>query len=160
MSTHKKKRKHHRHVHNHVHEWDWREFIAKYWIGICIAALVPIVGIGAIIGWGAYQSHLYQVKYAPELETELGFTTESTLIQAGEEKTKALTIHTVHDGYMDKIGFRDGDIITSHSSTTFYKMLYTQREETVTVNVVDGGNGLPIENRKARTLRFLDPPKR
>ena len=168
MSAHKGSHKVHRHAHKHGQKHshkrsrgvDWREFFARYFLAFCVVAVAAVLGLGTFIGWGLYQNHLYQVTYRPEIESELGFTTDSVSVQAGAEKVEVLAIHPVHDGYMDKIGFHDGDIITSHNSTTFYKMLYTQREETVSVSVVDGGHGLPLEKRKVRTLRFLDPPRR
>lgn len=159
--SHKHDHKHdHKHGHKRAREFDLRDLFARYFFGFCIVALVAALGLGTFIGWGVYQAHLYQVTYRPEIEAELGFTTDSPWVKAGGAKVEVFTIHPVHDGYMDKIGFRDGDIITSHSLTKFYKMLYTQRERTVSVSVVDGGDGLPIKERKVRTLRFLDPPKR
>lgn len=168
MSTRKGSHKPHRHAHKHGHRHshkrargvDWREFFVRYFVVFCVVGVAAVLGLGTFIGWGVYQDHLYQVTYRPEIESDLGFTTNFISVQAGAEKVDVLTIHPVHDGYMDKIGFRDGDIITSHTATLFYKMLYTQRERTVSVNVVDGGSGLPLKDRKVRTLQFLDPPKR
>lgn len=171
MSEQTGSKKHHRHNHRHAHKHshkhsrkhvrklDLREMLSRYFLGLSILVGALVVGLGSMIGWGLYQAHLYQGVYAPELEKELGFTTGSPWVKAGDEKVEVFVIQPVAGGYMGKIGFQDGDIITSHSITEFYKMLYTQRGELVSVDLVDGGDGRPIEERKARTLRFHIPVK-
>lgn len=164
MSTHKASRHHHKH-HHHTrhHKRDWRDTVVKYRFAIFISLGVVIgllaLTIGSFIAWSAYQGHLYQSVYGPELEAELGFTIDSPWVQAGDAKVEVSTIHPEPNGYMDKIGFRDGSIITNHSATEFYKLLYTQRGRTVSVDMVDGGDGVSIEARKVKTIRFLVPPK-
>lgn len=150
----------HKHSHKHGHKTDWRELFSRYFFGLCVFVGVLALGLGILVGWGVYQAHLYQSVYGPELEKELGFTTGSPWVQAGDRKVEVSTIHPVSGGYMGKIGFQDGDIIISHSFTEFYKMLYTQRGELVSVDLVDGGDGRPIEQREIRTLRFHIPVKR
>ncbi len=154
-------KRHHKHAHKHTHKYscktDWREMLSRYILGIGIVLGALALGLGAFVGWGLYQAHLYQGVYAPEIEKDLGFTTGSPWVKAGGENVEVFVIQPVAGGYMGKIGFQDGDIITSHSITEFYKMLYTQRGELVSVDLVDGGDGRPIEERKIRTLRFHIP---
>jgi hypothetical protein len=156
-------KRHHRHAHKHTHKHrrntDWREILSRYFFALSILVGVLVLGLGTMIGWGLYQAHLYQGVYAPEIEKDLGFTTGSPWVKAGGENVEVFVIQPVAGGYMGKIGFQDGDIITSHSITEFYKMLYTQRGELVSVDLVDGGGGRPIEDRKVRTLRFHIPTK-
>ncbi len=156
-------KRHHKHAHKHTHKYsrktDWREILSRYILGIGIVVGALVLGLGTMIGWGLYQAHLYQGVYAPELEKDLGFTTGSPWVKAGGENVEVFVIQPVAGGYMGKIGFQDGDIITSHSITEFYKMLYTQRGELVSVDLVDGGDGRLIEERKIRTLRFHIPTK-
>jgi hypothetical protein len=156
-------KRHHRHAHKHTHKHrrntDWREILSRYFFALSILVGALVLGLGTMIGWGLYQAHLYQGVYAPEIEKDLGFTTGSPWVKAGGENVEVFVIQPVAGGYMGKIGFQDGDIITSHSITEFYKMLYTQRGELVSVDLVDGGDGRPIEERKIRTLRFHIPTK-
>ena len=167
MSTHRPDKHRHKHHHPrhhaHHHKLGWRDTFVKYRFAILISLSVVIglsvLTISSFIAWTAYQGHLYQSVYGPELEAELGFTIDSPWVQAGEEKIEVSTIHPEPDGYMDKIGFRDGSIITNHSTTEFYKLLYMQRGRTVSVDVVEGGDGVPIEARKVKTIRFLVPPR-
>lgn len=149
----------HKHAHKHEHKRDWRGEWSRYAFGIGVALSVLALGLGAVIAWGVYQAHLYQDVYGPALEAELGFTTDTPSFQVGERKIEVSVIHPVQGGYMDKIGFRDGDVITSHTLTEFYKLLYWMQGESVSVDVVDGGNGAPLEERKVRTRRFLIPPR-
>lgn len=159
MSTRKGKRRHHRHVHKH----DWREAVNKYSSSILIVlgAVIGIVvlSVTSILAWEGYQRHLYQGVYGPEIEKELGFTIDFPRFRAGDENVEVIAIHPVPNGYMDKIGFRDGDVILSHTVTEFYKTLYTKRGETTSVDVVDGGDGLALSARKVRARKFLIPPK-
>lgn len=156
-------KRHHKHAHKHTHKYsrktDWREILSRYILGIGIVVGALVLGLGTMIGWGLYQAHLYQGVHAPEIEKDLGFTTGSPWVKAGDENVEVFVIQPLAGGYMGKIGFQDGDIITSHSITEFYKMLYTQRGELVSVDLVDGGDGRLIEERKIRTLRFHIPTK-
>lgn len=157
MSKHRVKK--HRHRHHRKH--DWRDWVRKHSVGIGIAvgAIVGVVVLvfGASVGWQAYQASLYGGEYGSELESALGFTTDTVSVQAGGVNVPVFIIEPVPNGYMDKIGFRDGDIIKSLSFTEFYKMLHTQRGHVVSVDVVDGGDGAPMEARKVKTVRFLVP---
>lgn len=147
----------HGHGHKHAHRPDLRELLSRYFLGLAIGIGMLVAVLGGFLGWGIYQAHLYQSVYGPELQKELGFTTDSLRVKAGDQSVKVSVIHTVPGGYMDKIGFQDSDIITSHSFTEFYKLLYTKRGETTAIDLVDGGDGKPIEERKVKTLRFHIP---
>lgn len=96
----------------------------------------------------------------PELRSEFGFVSGSPYVRAGEKEVEVFTIHPVKGGYLDKVGFRDGDIVTSDSITGFYKLLYNSRGETVSVQVVKGGDGAPIDQREIKTLTFTIPGKK
>ena len=139
----------------------WRDLVERYAFAAKITAGVligaAILGLGASSAWDRYQHTLYQGEYGPELQAEFGFDHASAWIQAGDEKVEVFTIHPFPGGYMDKIGFKDGNIIISCSITEFYKMLYTERGRPISVDLVEGGDGLPIESRKIKTIQFLVP---
>lgn len=150
---------HHKHHHKHSSRTDWRELITPYLPALAVALGVLVLALGGLLGWGIYQSHLYRNVHGPALEAELGFKIETLSVKAGDSRIDVAVIHPVVDGYMSKMGFRDGDIITSHTLTEFYKMLYTRRGETVSTDVAEGGDGRPVEERKQRTLRYHIPVK-
>jgi len=107
--------------------------------------------------WISNQAEIYQGEYGPELRREFGFSTGSPYIRAGEEKIEVFTIHPEKGGFMGKAGFRDGDIVISESFTGFYKLLYNSRGSAVSVKVVKGGDGPPLDQRQTRTLTFIVP---
>lgn len=157
----KHRHRHHHHHHKHAHrkspQRDWQDFIARYYVPLVIAALIPVLGLCGYGGWALFESYRYQNHYGPALETELGFHLEAPLVQAGDKNARVNVIVPIPGGYMEKIGFLPGDIITSHSATEFYKMLHQERGRVMTVNVVDGGDGAPIETREVRTRKFAIP---
>ena len=109
--------------------------------------------------WTSSQAHLYQSKYGPELRNEFGFASGSPYVRAGEKEIEVFTIHPAKGGFLDKVGFMDGDIVTSESITRFYKLLYNSRGRTISIQVVKGGDGPSIDLRETRTLKFTIPGK-
>lgn len=147
----------HHHRNKHGQQRDWQDFIARYYVPLVIAALIPVLGLCGYGGWSLFESYRYQKQFGPALETELGFHLESPLVQAGDKNERVNVIVPIPGGYMEKIGFLPGEIITSHSATEFYKMLHKERGRVMTVTVVNGGDGAPIEAREMRTKKFAIP---
>lgn len=123
-------------------------------------SITLIILAGLFLGWGrwiAYQASLYQGERGPELRRELGFGVGSPYIQTGDRRTEVFTIYPVADSVMETAGFRNGDIVLSTSITRFYKLLYHSRGKSVTVEVVKGGNGVALDQRKLRVITFMVP---
>ena len=127
-----------------------------------LIGLVAIIIAGSFLIWAWWtssQAHLYQSEYGYEIRREFGFTHGSPYVSTGKKEIEVLTIHPVKGGYLDKVGFRDADIVTSESITGFYKLLHKSRGRTISVQVVNGGDGAPIDQRETRTLTFEIPGK-
>jgi len=131
----------------------------KIWKPIGLVMIIIAGSFSFWVWWTVSQAQIYQSKYGPEIRSEFGFTHGSPYVSAGRKEIEVLTIHPAKGGYMDKVGFRDGDIVTSESITGLYKLLHNSRGETVSVQVAKGGDGLPINQRETRTLTFTIPGK-
>ncbi len=131
----------------------------KIWKPVGLAMILIAGSFSFWVWWTVNQAQLYQSKHGPEIRSEFGFAHGSPYVHAGKKEIEVLTIHPVKGGYLDKVGFRDGDIVTSESITGLYKLLHNSRGETISVQVVKGGDGAPIDQRETRTLTFEIPKK-
>lgn len=124
---------------------------------IGIFSLAGIVLLLIVIWWITSQAELYQSKYGPELRREFQFNHGSPYIDVEGERKEVFTIYPKSGSLLYKAGFRDGDIIVSESITGFYKLLYHSRGKQVSVDVVDGGDGQPVEERELRVITINIP---
>lgn len=74
---------------------------------------------------------------------------------------RLLTIEEVAPGgVFDRAGFRQGDVVLDLSINGLFKLLHRGRGEQVTIRVVDGGDGPPLNERPERTLTSVVPAAR
>lgn len=115
----------------------------------------------AFIGWGWWigeQTKLYQIARAPQIEAAYGFTASTPQVRVHDKRRQVFAIHPDEKGLLYAAGFRDHDIILSHQMTAFYKALYHQADKTLSFKIIDGGDGLPLNQRELRTIT-LTPPR-
>ncbi len=124
-------------------------------VGSVLALGATFVGM---VGWILVEAGVYQVMYGPGLEQQFGFTHGSPYVDSGGDYREVFTLHPTKDGNLSKAGFEDGDIVRSHKITGFYKLLHQSKGKTVSVTVVEGGDGIRIEDRKERVLTINVPP--
>lgn len=124
---------------------------------IGIILLAGIVLLLILIWWITSQAQLYQSEYGPGLRREFHFNHGSPYIVVEGERKEVFTIYPKLGGLLYEAGFRDGDIIVSESITGFYKLLYHSRGRQASVDVVDGGDGPPLEERELRVITFNIP---
>jgi S1-C subfamily serine protease len=66
-------------------------------------------------------------------------------------------------GAFAKAGFKIGDIFLDlherHSISELYELLENSRGKTITLRVVPGGNGPPLEQRPVRSIRLKVPSR-
>lgn len=126
------------------------------WFGILfLAAFVGLLVYVPTEAW-YYQEHLGR-----DLERDLGFRHGSPYISCGDEHCEVFTIEALNPtGVLWRAGFRDGDIVKGHHISGFYRLLHRNRGSEVTVKVIEGGNGLPLDQRQERELHFVVPAAR
>lgn len=101
----------------------------------------------------------WQVHIGGPLERDLGFRYgRARILENGSLSHRMLTIEEAYaNGVMHKAGFRRGDIVLNLSGNARYQLLHRNRGGEVTMQVVDGGDGSPVEERPIRTITFHVP---
>jgi hypothetical protein len=123
---------------------------------IALAVLIP-----AWIVYVASAAWYWQVTVGKPLERELGFQHGTPYVQeAGSSwPREVLTVESIENGgVFDRAGFRVGDVVRELSSTDLFRLLHRSRGQQVTIRVVDGGDGPPLEQRPERVITFVVPP--
>lgn len=109
------------------------------------------------IGFTIFEIWNYQYRLAPIIQKELEFKHGSPYINVEGSMIEVFTIHPKKNGAISKSGIKDGDIVISESITSFYKLLSESNGKKVTVIVVDGGDGPPLDKRKQRVANIKTP---
>ncbi|MBL1294028.1 MAG: hypothetical protein COB61_009165 [Thiotrichales bacterium] len=117
--------------------------------------LTLAIVFSSFIGWSWWigqQTELYQVELAPEIEATYGFKISTPQVRVHDRRRQVLAIHPEKNGLLYQAGFRDNDILLSHQITALYQALYNQQNQTLSFNVIDGGDGPPLNERELRTI--------
>jgi hypothetical protein len=102
----------------------------------------------------------WQIRIGQPLEKELGFRIGTPVIQEDGSSwpTEVLSIESLEwDGAFTKAGFQRGDVIRGVSLNELFKALHRGRGKSVTIRVVDGGDGPPLDQRAERTITITVP---
>jgi hypothetical protein len=122
-----------------------------------------VLGILALLfgTWVVYiivEAFYYQEHLGKLLERDLGFRHGSPYVRCSGSACEVLTLEAITPGRIfDQAGFREGDIVKGLSITGFFKLLHKNRGKVVTVCVIDGGDGPPLEERPERLITFSVP---
>jgi len=119
-----------------------------------IVILIITSGAFAWIMWIQAEAAKYQTDLGPQIRSAYGFSHGSPYIKTGDYRVEVFTVYPDAGGILERAGFRNGDIVVSENITGFYKLLYQSKAKEVTVTVVDGGDGPPVEQRKTRVVSF------
>ncbi|MBL1433843.1 MAG: hypothetical protein COB94_010475 [Gammaproteobacteria bacterium] len=123
--------------------------------------LVFALVVATFIGWAWWigdQTRLYQTELAPQIEAIYGFKVSTPQVRVHNKRRQVLAVHPDKNGLLYTAGFRDDDIILSHQMTAFYKALHHQDDKALTFNIIDGGDGLPLNQRELRKITL--PPNK
>jgi len=85
-------------------------------------------------------------------DSRLAFHHGSPYIRAGGELVEVFTLYPKPESPLASAGVRAGDIVVSHTIQEFYKLLHEGRGASISITIVDGGNGRPLAERTARTV--------
>ncbi len=121
-----------------------------------IAVVFLILLSGGWVLWVEDQARTYQTELGPEIERQFGFVHGTPYISAGENRIEVLTVHPVPGGRLARAGFMAGDIVISENISSFYKLLHESGDTAISIDVVNGGDGAPIQQRSIRTLIVND----
>ncbi len=117
--------------------------------GFAGAILSPFMVAGSILS-GLILANYYNNKIIID---KLGFNYKVSRVNAGPDKVVVLTVHPFNGGLLEKAGFKDGDILLNLLDPSFKKLLKKLKKGVpVLIDVVEGGNGPSIEDRKIRRI--------
>jgi S1-C subfamily serine protease len=108
-------------------------------------------------------SWYWQMTVGEPLKRELGFRYGTPYIQeAGSSwPREVLTVESVAPGgAFERAGFKSGDIISELSINELFQTLHRSRGQPVTIRVVDGGDGPPLDQRLGRSITLVVPTAR
>jgi hypothetical protein len=92
-----------------------------------------------------------------KLESKFNFTSEIVNRQSGEQTIEAFTIYPAKDGILYVAGFREGDVILSHTKYKFYRLLYEKKGMTEPIEIFDGDEIAAADKNRPTTI-FLKIP--
>ena len=124
-------------------------------LGLTFAVLFA-VWVVYVIGIAWY----WQLIVGASLERELGFQHGTPYIQESGSSwlQEVLTVQVVvPGGAFDRAGFKSGDVVRGLTTNELFQVLHRGRGQRVTIRVVDGGNGLPLDQRSERAITFVVP---
>ncbi|MDA0832106.1 MAG: hypothetical protein O2955_08335 [Planctomycetota bacterium] len=112
----------------------------------------------AFLAYTAANAFYYQGLLGPVLERDLGFRHGACYYRVKGRQCSAVAFRAIDDGgILACAGFRTSDVIPRLSLTDLFRLLHSHRGREVELTVVEGGDGLALEQRPRRVLRFVVP---
>jgi len=100
---------------------------------------------------------LLQGELNTKLESKFNFTSAIINIQSGEQTIEAFSIYPGKDGILYEAGFRDGDVILSHTKYKFYRLLYEKKGSIEPIDILSVDE-LASADKNSPTTIFLEIP--
>jgi hypothetical protein len=100
------------------------------------------------------QSELYS-----RLESRYGFHSEIIEMEPGDARMDVLAIYPDTAGVLYQAGFREGDIVLSHSKFEFYGLLYQKNGSTQAIEIVSDADRESMDRGVRKTILFEIPGK-
>ena len=91
------------------------------------------------------------------LETRFGFHSEIIEREPGDASFDLLVLYPDNPGALYQAGFRNGDIVTSHSKYEFYGLLYQKKGSTQLIEIVSDTVVRSLDEGVRKTI-FLEIP--
>ena len=120
-----------------------------------------LFGIALILVFGIYlvsrEAAVLQQEIYAKLEKKFGFTTSSVTTQIGNRSIESFTVAPEAGSLLYDAGFRDGDIILSHSKQKFFRLLYKKNGRTETIEIGRQYIGSSHQGIQVITIYFQIP---
>lgn len=121
--------------------------------GMIVSTLVLIIGVWLV----SKNAASLQQEIHAKLENKFGFTSEVVSIETDGEEVGFLSISPRENGLMFAAGFRDGDIVLSHTKFKFYSLLYRENGSTVPIEIIRGKDASSNEEKLHLKIFFEIP---
>jgi len=121
--------------------------------GVIGSTLVLVFGVWLI----SRNAAILHEEINAKLENKFGFTSVLVSIQMDAREINFLSVAPKKDGLLFQAGFRDGDIIVSHSKVKFYKLLYEKNGSMEPIEIIRGKDVSSIGEGLHKTISFHIP---
>lgn len=123
---------------------------------VVACSVIVLIVLTRIVVANLYEGRLERNR---RLEKALGFIQGSPYLKLGNKFLEVTTIEKLDpEGTLSAAGASEGDIpIEPYGAEAFFRLLREKRGETVTVTVVPGGDGKPLDSREKKSLSFRVP---
>ena len=115
--------------------------------------LVLVLGVWLV----SKNATVLQGELNTKLESKFSFTSAVINIQSGEQTIEAISIYPEKDGILYQAGFREGDVILSHTKYKFYRLLYDKKGSTEPIDILRS-DGIASSDKNRPTTIFLNIP--
>ena len=127
-----------------------------------VASLIVLTAVFVV--YESISDYYFVTHRADEVMREFGFEIVDANAKANGDYLDAVALgHFQAGGAMYRAGFREGDILLDYrwgwTARKFVRMLDTHRGDEIAVKVVDSGDGPPLAERPARTIRLRIPER-
>lgn len=120
-----------------------------------------LFGIALIIVFGIFlvsrEAAVLQQEIYAKFEDKFGFTTRSVKTQMGNQLIDSFSVAPEAGSLLYDAGFRDGDIILSHTKQQFFRLLYKKKGRTETIEIVREIVGSSNQDIQVKTIYFQIP---
>jgi hypothetical protein len=120
-----------------------------------------IIGSILILVFGVWlvskNATVLQGELYTKLESKFSFTSAIINMQSGEQTIEAFSIYPGKDGILYDAGFREGDVILSHTKYKFYRLLYKKKGSTEPIDILSR-DGIASADKNRPTTIFLNIP--
>ena len=100
---------------------------------------------------------MLQQELNTKLESKFGFTSGMVNTQSGEQAIQAFSVSPEKDGILYEAGFREGDIVISHTKYKFYRLLYEKKGNTEPIDILRGDGVASTDKNRLKTILLKIP---
>ena len=120
---------------------------------IIVSILILVFGVWLV----SKNATVLQGELNTKLESKFNFTSAIINMQSGEQTIEVFTIYPEKDGILYDAGFREGDVILSHTKYKFYRLLYEKKGSTEPIDILSG-DGIVVADKNRPSTIFLNIP--
>lgn len=117
-----------------------------------------MLGIALIIVFGIYlvskEAAVLQQQIYAKFEDKLDFTTSPVKTQIGNQSIESFSVAPEAGSPLYEAGFRDGDIILSHTKQKFFRLLYEKENRTEPIEIVRENVGSSNQDIQVITIHL------
>ena len=119
------------------------------------------LGFALILVFGIYlvsrEAAVLQQEVFARLENRFGFTTNAVKLQFGNRSIESFSVAPEKSSLLYEAGFREGDIVISHTKQKFFRLLYEKKGSTEKIEIVRESAGFLNKEHEPETIYLRIP---